>query len=125
MTLAIESKSFNGNIFRPNHVREYLGYLIEIIQIKRKLRISVSDITLLLGLYDNIHRTRFGILLNDLCDVGLAERVRNTKPKKYRLKPTELWLKFVSICDFKCESDSSICSLSGICPYWVLKNGYS
>jgi hypothetical protein len=123
MTLAFqEHKAGRCNIFNSKHVKEYLGYLIDIIQMKRKLRISVRDITLFIGLDGRLYRTQFGILLNKLCEVGLAERVRNLKPRKYRLKPESLWIRFVNTCNFRCESEGGVCSLAGICPYWVLRN---
>jgi hypothetical protein len=122
MTLTLNQEWKLGNIFNERHLKTYLGYLIDIIQMKRKLRISVRDITLFIGLEGRLYRTQFGILLNKLCDVGLAERVRNLKPRKYRLKPDTLWTRFVNICDFRCESEGGVCSLVGECPYWRLKN---
>ena len=122
MTLVIKHKATN-NIFTDKHIREYLNYLIEIVRLKGKLKVCVRDIYLI-GLYKSVHLTRFGILLNKLSEVGLAKRVNNYKPRKYRLEPQQLWENFINICDFKCNSDSTLCSLISVCPYWVLKNGY-
>jgi len=124
MTLVIKHKATN-NIFTDKHIREYLNYLIEIVRLKGKLKVCVRDIIYFIGLYEPIHLTRFGILLNKLSELGLAKRLTDYKPRKYRLEPQQLWLRYVEICDFRCNSDSTLCSLAGICPYWVLKNGYS
>lgn len=122
MTLALNQER-RVNIFNENHIRKYLSYLIFIVQVKRKLFISTKDILLISD--KRIDMTRFGILLNKLCEVGLAKKLRKNKVK-IELIPRELWLKFINReCNFKCETDSSLCSLIGECPFWRLKYVYN
>jgi len=118
MTLALNQER-RINIFNENHIREYLGYLIFIIQVKRRLFVCSKDILLISD--KRIDMTRFGILLNKLCEVGLARKWRKNKVK-VQLIPHKLWIEFVNRCNFTCEGDSSVCSLVCECPYWRLKN---
>jgi len=118
MTLTLNQER-RINIFNENHIREYLNHLIFIVQIKRKLFVSSKDILLISD--KRIDMTRFGILLNKLCEIGLARKWRKNKVK-VELIPHKLWIEFVNRCNFKCECDSSVCSLIGECPYWVLRN---
>jgi len=120
MTLALNQER-RINIFNENHIREYLGYLIFIVQIKRKYQLFVSSKDILLISDKRIDMTRFGILLNKLCEVGLARKWRKNKVK-VELIPHKLWIEFVNRCNFKCESEGGVCSLIGECPYWVLRN---
>jgi len=124
MTISVRRRIIKQNIFTSKHLSEYLSYLITVVRIKKKLKVCVRDIYLL-GLDRKIDITRFGILLNRLYELGLAKKIKNSRPRKYRLEPQQLWIKFVDVCDFRCNSDSTLCSLIGVCPYWVLKNGYS
>jgi hypothetical protein len=122
MTALTLNQERKANIFNENHIREYLSYLVFIVQIKRNLFVCSKDILLISD--KRIDMTRFGILLNKLCEVGLARKWRRNKVK-VELIPHGLWLKFINVCNFKCESDSSVCSLIGECPYWRLKNVYN
>jgi hypothetical protein len=120
MTLALNQER-RINIFNENHIREYLNYLIFIVQIKRKLFISTKDILLISD--KRIDMTRFGILLNKLCEVGLARKWRKNKVK-VQLIPHKLWIEFVNRCNFRCEANSSLCSLIRECPYWMLRDAF-
>jgi len=118
MTLALNQER-RINIFNENHIREYLDYLIFIIQVKKRLFVCSKDILLISD--KRIDMTRFGILLNKLCEIGLARKWRKNKVK-IELVPRELWLKYVNVCNFKCESNGGVCSLVGECPFWRLKD---
>jgi len=104
-------------IFGLSNAREYFSYLIELVRVKDGLNVKARDLTRFLGVEDHVTITRFGILLNKLSEVGLAVRWNNNRPLRYTLTPKELWLKYVSICDFRCSSKD--CPLAGLCPYHI------
>jgi hypothetical protein len=103
---------------------ESLSYIIEISRRKGSLMIKPQDLRIYLGINDIGSLTRFGRSLSLLETIGLAKKInRGYRIKRYGLIPKELWKNFIDICSinkrrFTCETDSTLCGLIGICPYW-------
>jgi len=101
-------------------LRLYLSYLKEIIR-KRGLNVKARDIIWVLGEYDHAAVSGLGILLSKLEEAGLARKWNNSRPTRYTLVPEWLWESYAEICDFKCDTGDTLCSLINICPYHVLR----
>jgi|GEM_PF-1909472 len=105
-------------------VVESLNYIVEISKRKGCLAIKTQDLAIYLGIRDIGSLTRFGRTLSFLETIGLAKKInRGYRIKRYGLIPKELWKNFIEICSlnqrrFTCETDSTLCGLIGICPYW-------
>jgi hypothetical protein len=105
-------------------VVESLNYIVEISRRKGSLMIKPQDLRIYLGIDDIGSLTRFGRSLSLLKSIGLAKKInRGYRIKRYGLIPKELWKNFIDICSlnqrrFTCETDSTLCGLIGICPYW-------
>jgi len=103
---------------------ESLSYIIEISRRKGSLMIKPQDLRIYLGIDDIGSLTRFGRSLSLLETIGLAKKInRGYRIKRYGLTPKHLWSEFIEICSlnqkrFTCETDSTLCGLIGICPYW-------
>jgi len=103
---------------------ESIGYIIEISRRKGSLMIKPQDLRIYLGIDDIGSLTRFGRSLSLLERIGLAKKInRGYRIKRYGLTPKHLWSEFIEICSlnqrrFICETDSTLCGLIGICPYW-------
>jgi len=103
---------------------ESLSYIIEISKRKGSLMIKPQDLRIYLGIDDIGSLTRFGRSLSLLETIGLAKKInRGYRIKRYGLIPKALWENFIDICSlnqrrFACETDSTLCGLIGICPYW-------
>jgi hypothetical protein len=103
---------------------ESLSYIIEISKRKGSLMIKPQDLRIYLSIDDIGSLTRFGRSLSLLETIGLAKKInRGHRIKRYGLIPKELWKNFIEICSlnqrrFTCETDSTLCGLIGICPYW-------
>jgi hypothetical protein len=103
---------------------ESLSYIIEISRRKGSLMIKPQDLRIYLGINDIGSLTRFGRTLSLLEAIGLAKKInRGYRIKRYGLTPKHVWKNFIDICSinerrFACETDSTLCGLIGICPYW-------
>jgi len=103
---------------------ESLSYIIEISRRKGSLNVKTQDLRIYLGIHDIGSLTRFGRTLSFLETIGLAKKInRGYRIKRYGLEPKELWKNFIEICSlnqrrFTCETDSTLCGLIEICPYW-------
>jgi len=106
-------------------VAESLSYIIEISRRKGCLAIKTQDLAIYLGIRDIGSLTRFGRSLSFLERIGLAKKInRGYRIKRYGLIPKALWEHFIEICSlsqrrFTCETDSTLCGLVGVCPYWI------
>ena len=104
---------------------ESLSYIIEISRRKGSLMIKPQDLRIYLGIGDIGSLTRFGRSLSILESIGLAKKInRGYRIKRYGLTPKHLWENFIEICSlsqrrFACETDSTLCGLIGICPFWI------
>ena len=104
---------------------ESLSYIIEISRRKGSLMIKPQDLRIYLGIDDIGSLTRFGRSLSLLERIGLAKKInRGYRIKRYGLTPKHLWSEFIEICSlnqrrFICETDSTLCGLIGICPFWI------
>ena len=105
-------------------VRESLGFVLDIVEVKRSLKVRPKDLEVYYGIHDKGPLTRFGKVLVLIEWVGLAKcsnRLSRSRPKRYTLQPKDLWKRYVEVCGrarFNCKEDGSPCSLIGICPYW-------
>jgi hypothetical protein len=105
-------------------VAESLSYIIEISRRKGSLTIKPQDLRIYLGINDIGSLTRFGRSLSLLETIGLAKKInRGYRIKRYGLTPKHIWSEFIEKCNlnqrrFTCETDSTLCGLIGICPYW-------
>ncbi len=105
-----------------------LSLLIDVVSTKRSLYVKARDLAAIYG-YNHYWVTQLGKLLALLERLGLAERHNGSRPVRYTLKPKTLWREFIKRCSsrrqrFRCESEGTVCGLAGICPYWVLKEGF-
>lgn len=119
------AKLFASREIIERWVRESLGYLISVVEAKKALMIRSRDIERYLGVRDRVAKSRLGLVLNMLSEVGLAERLSNNKPRLYALRPRSLWKAFIETCKhdrFKCVVRGDPCWLIEACPYWVLIN---
>jgi len=103
-------------------LKRYLSYLKELVKLQGTANIRVRDVVKVAGRSDHSTLTRFGLLLSDLEMLGLARRWNASRPKHYTLQPEWLWKSFTEICDYRCETDGTLCSLYGVCPYHRLLN---
>ncbi|MEM1706166.1 MAG: hypothetical protein QXP68_07240 [Thermosphaera sp.] len=88
--------------------------------------IKAKDLCTLLDICDNYSLTRMGRLLRLLEKHGLAVRWNSSRPAKYALHDP-IFLRIREICGLGEKGEEYCvetgCSLLGICPYWVVKNG--
>ena len=104
---------------------ESLSYIIEISRRKGSLMVKTQDLRIYLGIDDIGSLTRFGRSLSILERIGLAKKInRGYRIKRYGLTPKHLWSEFIEICNinerrFTCETDSTLCGMIGVCPYWI------
>jgi hypothetical protein len=83
------------------------------------------DIERYLGVRDRVAKSRLGLVLYLLSEIGLAERWSNRKPRLYALRPRSEWRAFIETCKhdrFRCVVRKDSCQLLGMCPYWRLIN---
>ena len=102
-------------------VRESLGFILDIVEVKRSLKVRPKDLEVYYGIHDRGTLTRFGKALALIERAGLAVRWNRNRPARYSLVPKPLWKRYVEVCGrarFNCKEDGSPCSLIGICPYW-------
>ncbi|MEM1703772.1 MAG: hypothetical protein QXQ31_06935 [Zestosphaera sp.] len=110
-------------------VREGLKLLLKLVVAKRSLYVKARDLVYVLGYSpDDYALILLGKTLNVLTVRGLAIRWNNQRPKRYTLRPRELWKRFIEVessqgFSFECERNDAPCPLVGICPYWVLRGG--
>jgi len=105
-------------------VRESLSHVISVVEAKRALVIRSRDIERYLGVRDRMAKSRLGLVLYLLSEIGLAERWSNRKPRLYALRPRSEWRAFIETCKhdrFRCVRGDP-CQLLGTCPYWRLIN---
>ncbi|MEM2197058.1 MAG: hypothetical protein QW290_08260 [Sulfolobales archaeon] len=108
-------------------LRKGLKLLLELVVAKRRLYVKPRDLVYVFGYDPEDHAlVLLGKVLSKLEKVGLAVRWNNQRPRRYSLKPKQLWLRFVDLesrqgFSFECDSGDSLCSLVGVCPYWVLR----
>jgi len=113
--------SFMSQRWRRKHVkngwvRVDLARLKELIKIQG-LNIRPRDIAKIIGEYNHAKATRFGMLLALLEEAGLAKSWNQSRPIHYTLQPEWLWRSFAEVCDYRCETDGTLCPLYGVCPY--------
>ena len=103
-------------------VREALSYVLDVVEARKRLRVRPVDLSTYLGVRDRHALVRLGRVLALLRELGLATYTHSPKvrPKRYRLVPRELWMRFAEECNrgrFRCEAGED-CPLAGECPYW-------
>ncbi len=104
----------------------YFKYLKILLNEKKGTTIKARDLVIY-GLVDwSNHQeiTRLGLLLSRLVELGLAKKLNSSRPVRYKLIPPKLWKEWARICDFQCESEGTICSLIGVCPYHIYITHY-
>ena len=102
-------------------VREGLGYILDIVEVKGRFKVRPKDLTTFLGIGDIGTLTRFGKVLALVERAGLAVRWNRSRPGRYSLVPKDLWKRYAEVCGrarFNCKEDGSPCGLIGTCPYW-------
>ena len=108
-------------------VREGLKLLLELVVAKRRLYVKAKDLVHVFGYDPKDHAlVLLGKVLSSLSRRGLAIRWNNVRPLRYTLTPRTLWMRFIEVesrqgFSFECDSGDTVCSLVGICPYWVLR----
>ena len=105
-------------------VRESLSHVISVVETKKVLVIKSRDIESYLGVRDRVAKSRLGLVLGLLSEIGLAERLNKHKPRLYALTPRCEWRAFIETCKrdrFRCVRGDP-CQLMGTCPYWRLIN---
>ena len=103
-------------------VRESLSHVISVVEAKKALVVRSRDIERYLGVRDRMAKSRLGLVLYLLSEIGLAERWSNRKPRLYALRPRSEWRAFIETCKhdrFRCVRGDP-CQLVGTCPYWRL-----
>jgi hypothetical protein len=100
-------------------LEEAYALLLRILRTRKGLTVKARD-AWKVGLYDLAALTALGQLLAALAEVGHAERLNNSPPVRYRLKPTWMWERVKLICSLDCERGDALCGLYGQCPYHEL-----
>jgi len=101
---------------RERQLQRYLAFLKELIKLQG-VNLKARDLTKVAGDVPHSTLIRFGLLLRRLEKLGLAKRWNRSRPVHYTLQPEWLWRSWSEICNYRCEADSSLCSLYGVCPY--------
>lgn len=100
-------------------LEEAYALLLRILRTRNYLTVKARD-ACRVGECDVATLTTLGTLLSLLARLGYAERLNNSSPVRYRLKPTWMWERVKLICSLNCEKGDALCGLYGQCPYHEL-----
>jgi hypothetical protein len=100
-------------------LEEAYALLLRILRTRNYLTVKARD-ACRVGECDVATLTTLGTLLSLLARLGYAERLNNSPPVRYRLKPTWMWERVKLICSLNCERGDVLCGLYGQCPYHAL-----
>ena len=98
-------------------LEEAYALLLRILRTRNYLTVKARD-ACRVGECDVATLTTLGTLLSLLARLGYAEKLNNSSPVRYRLKPTWMWERVKLICSLNCEKGDALCGLYGLCPYY-------
>jgi len=100
-------------------LEEAYALLLRILRTRNYLTLKARD-ACRVGKCDAATLTALGTLLSLLARLGYAEKLNNSPPVRYRLKPAWMWERVKLICSLDCEKGDALCGLYGQCPYHEL-----
>ena len=119
------SKRFKNPFIANNVIYVYpiLIRLLRTVWIAGDVVVKPRDTCKYLGICDHRVYTGMGHLLNALAKLGIAERLNNSKPRRYKIY-IKYFTRYLPICRIDRGEDYCIdkgCGGLGICPYWRIK----